>query len=241
MYRRSATSAQCGSALVESAVALGIVLFAGLAALEFAHWQLMRHLAQVALTEAARAGAAGHLRPGLMAQAFEAGMAPRYAAPDGGSRQRLRAAWKRTQARSGLPAWRLWVLQPDRAAYADFGQRGLLLPEDAREQRAIRNDYQAEQHAGYTARWPQGRGPRSGLTIFEANSLRLRLVYVVEPLVPALRPLLRTLAAGAADACARRILAAGALPLRLEMTMDMQSHALTWPADQGVSPAERTC
>jgi hypothetical protein len=234
-------SRQRGSALVESAAALAVVLFAGLAALEFAHWQLTRHLALVALTEAARAGAAGHLRPGSMAQAFETAMAPRYAAPDGGSRQRLRAAWSRTQARTGLPAWRIWVLQPDQAAYADFGQRGLPLPVDARGRLAIRNDYQAEQHADRAARWPQGRGPRSGLTIFEANMLRLRLVYVVEPLVPALRPLLRGLAAGAADACARQILAAGALPLKLEMTMDMQSHALSWPADHGVLPAGYAC
>jgi hypothetical protein len=232
---------QRGGALVESAVALALVLFAGLAALEFAHWQLTRHLALVALTEAARAGAAAHLRPAVMAQAFEAGMAPRYAAPDGGSRRRLRVAWSRTQARTGLPAWRIWVLQPDQAAHADFGQRGLPLPGDARGRAAIRNDYQAEQHAGHAARWPQGRGPRSGLTIFEANMLRLRLVYVVEPLVPALRPLLRALAAGAAEPCARRILAAGALPLKLEMAMDMQSHALAWPADHGVLPANHTC
>jgi len=232
---------QRGSALVESTVALALVLFAGLAALEFAHWQLTRHLALVALTEAARAGAAGHLRPGPMAQAFEAGMAPRHAAPEGGSRQRLRAAWGRVQARTGLPAWRIWVLRPDQAAYADFGQRGLPLPGDARGRAAIRNDYQAEQHADHAARWPQGRGPRSGLTIYEANMLRLRLVYVVEPLVPALRPLLRGLAAGAADICSRRILAAGALPLKLEMIMDMQSHALSWPADHGVLPANHTC
>jgi hypothetical protein len=232
---------QRGGALVESAVALALVLFAGLAALEFAHWQLTRHLALVALTEAARAGAADHLRPASMAQAFEIGMAPRHAAPDGGSRQRLRAAWNRVQARTELPAWRIWVLQPDQAAHADFGQRGLPLPGDARGRAAIRNDYQAEQHADYAARWPGGRGPRSGLTIHEANMLRLRLVYVVEPLAPVLRPLLRGLAAGAADACSRRVLAAGALPLTLELTMDMQSHALAWPADHGVLPANHTC
>lgn len=241
MCRLNAYLNQRGSALVESAMALGVVLFAGLAALEFAHWQLMRHLAQVALTEAARAAATGHLRPSLVAQAFESGMAPRYAAPDGGSRQRLRAAWSRAQARTGLPAWRIWVLQPSQAAYADFGQPGLRLPDDVRGRTAIRNDYQAEQHADYAGRWPQGRGPRSGLTIFEANSLRLRLVYVVEPLVPALRPVLRGLASGAADACARQILAAGALPLRLEMTMDMQSHPLSWPAEHGVLPVSHAC
>ncbi|MGN6579417.1 MAG: TadE/TadG family type IV pilus assembly protein [Bordetella sp.] len=232
---------QRGSALVESAVALALVLFAGMAALEFAHWQLTRHLALVALTEAARAGAAAHLRPEPMAQAFEAGMAPRYAAPDGGSRRRLRAAWDRLQARTGLPVWRIWVLQPDQAAHADFGQPGLRLPDDARGRPAIRNDYQAEQHADHAARWPQGRGLRSGLTIYEANVLRLRLIYVVEPLVPALRPLLRALAAGSADACGRRILAAGALPIALELTMDMQSHALPWPAGHGVLPANHTC
>ncbi|HEY0295703.1 MAG TPA: TadE family protein [Bordetella sp.] len=232
---------QHGSALVESAVALGVVLFAGLLALEFAHWQLMRHLAQVALTEAARAGATGHGRPSLMAQAFEAGMAPRYAAPDGGSRQRLRAAWARTAARTGLPAWRIWVLQPDAAAHADFGQTGLPLPDDSRGQPAIRNDYQAEQHARYAARWPQGRGPRSGLTIFEANMLHLRLLYLVDPLVPALRPLLRSLASGATDACTRQALAAGALPLRLDLLMDMQSHPVNWPAGHGVLVSDYMC
>ena len=238
---RRVLSFQRGSALVESAVALGLVLFAGLAALEFTHWQLMRHLAQVALTEAARAGAAGHLRPDLMARDFEAGMAPRYAAPGGDSRQRLRAAWARTQARTGLPAWRVWVLQPDQPAYADFGQRGLPLPDDLRGRPAIRNDYQAEQHAGHVARWPQGRGPRSRLTIYEANTLRLRLVYMVEPLLPALRPLLRGLAPAVADACTRQILAAGALPLSLDLAMDMQSHPVRWPAGNGILPADQAC
>jgi hypothetical protein len=176
-----------------------------------------------------------------MAQAFEAGLAPRYAASNGESTQRLRAAWARLQARTGLPAWRIWVLQPDTAAYTDFGQRDLPLPGDARERPAIRNDYQAEQQARFAAQWPQGRGPRSGLTIHEANMLRVRLLYMVEPLALPLRPLLRMLAAGAADSCTRQALAAGVLPLNIEMTMDMQSHPVHWPAGNGFFSADYTC
>lgn len=239
--RRVRFSFQLGSALVESAMAVGAVLFAGLLAIECMHWQMMRHLVEVALTEAARAGATGHIRPALMAQAFEAGLAPRYAAPDGASRQRLRGAWARLQARAGLPAWRIWVLRPDAAAYADFGQRGLALPDDARERPAIRNDYQAEQQARLAAQWPQGRGPRSGLTIHEANMLRVRLLYPVEPLALPLRALLRMLAVGAADSCTRQVLAAGLLPLSIEMTMDMQSHPVHWPAGNGFFTASYTC
>jgi len=215
--------------MAESAVALGMVLLLGLACIEAMHWQLMRQLAYVALTEAARAGAVGQGRPRRIAQAFEDAMLPRYAAAGGPdeARLRLRAAWQRTRERTGLAPWHIAVLQPRAAAFDDFAQPGLR----ADRLHAIRNDYQAEQHAGHRARgWTDGLGPRSGLTIFEANLLRVRLRYLVEPLAPPLRPLLRAMAGlGIADGCAARALAAGALPLRLELAMDMQSHPVQWP------------
>jgi hypothetical protein len=214
----SARAKQRGAALVESAVALGLVLFTGLAALEAMHWQMARQLAYVALTEAARAGAVAHARPEPMAQAFEAALLPRPA---------------------GRAAWRIGILQPGPQAYADFAETGLDLPAGAGP--AIRNDYQAEQHAARRARWLQGKGPRSGLDIFQANRLRLGLLYRVPPWSPPLGAALRALSGLAADACARRVMAAGLLPLRIELEIDMQSHPARWPARGNVAPGAPAC
>lgn len=241
--------------MAEAAVALGLTLFAGLAALEAMHWQAMRQLAYVALIEAARAGAAGHAHPALMARAFEAALLPRYASPgDAGQHQAralLRAAHDRAASRAGMPAWRIWVLQPGPGAHADFGQQGLATQPDARRMAAlpgalpagsIRNDYQAEQHAANLARgWPGGRGPRSGLDIYEANLLRVRLLYLVEPWSPLLQPVLRALSGLATSTCAARVLAQGMLPLQLDLEMDMQSHAARWPAQAQVGPGPEDC
>ncbi|WP_144638780.1 TadE/TadG family type IV pilus assembly protein [Bordetella genomosp. 13] len=228
---------QRGAALVESAAALGAVLLVALAAIEAMHWQLMRQLAYVALTEAARAGATGNARPALIAQSFEAALLPRYASP-GGSLEAtlmLHAAQARTAQRTGMPAWHIAVLRPGAAAYADFAHPGLRVPA-APGLPAVRNEYQAEQHAAYLSKWPDGKGPRSGLTIFQANTLRLRLRYLVEPITPVGQLATRMLAAlpGAGGGCAVRALSAGVLPLDMTLTMDMQSHPVQWPA--GVHP-----
>lgn len=226
---------QRGAALAESAAALGVVLLMGLAAMEAMHWQLMRQLAYVALSEAARAGATGHAHPSVIAQAFEAALVPRYASPGGAgdAMQTLRAALARTAARAGMAPWRIVVARPGAQAYADFAQRGLKLPGAAAALPAIRNEYQAEQHAGNIARGlPDGKGPRSGLTIFQANTLQLRLRYLLEPLSAPARLLLQALAGSTGPdggLCARRAWAAGVLPLRIELTMDMQSHPVLWP------------
>ncbi len=228
-----------GSALVEAAAGLAAVMLAGLVLIEACHWQLMRQLAYVALLEAARAGATAHAHPRAMAAAFETALLPRYAAPDHTARQRLQAALARAALRSGMPAWHIQVLSPDAAAYADFSQPGLQI-QGASGLPAIRNDRQAEQHARHLARgWPGGRGPRSGLSLHEANLLRLRLRYLVEPLAPPTALLLRAAAwASAWPGCSRDALAAGMLPLRLDLTMDMQSHPVLWP-DEGNAGVSR--
>ncbi|WP_050833570.1 hypothetical protein, partial [Bordetella pertussis] len=144
---------------------------------------------------------------------------------------RQQHAWNRQQARTGLPAWRIAILQPGPTAFANHGvaNRGLRRPP------RIRNDYQAEQHAQRLAQgWPGGAGPRSGLDIFQANTLRLRLVYRLAPLSPWLGALLRASAA-LAQACARPAWRQGLLPIRLELEMDMQSDPALWPARPDVS------
>jgi hypothetical protein len=52
----------------------------------------------------------------------------------------------------------------------------------------IRHDHVAQQHNDYRARgWPDGRGPRSGKTIFEANTLAVEVVASMQTRNPWLR------------------------------------------------------
>ncbi|CFM12251.1 tight adherance protein E [Bordetella pertussis] len=179
-----------------------LLLAASIATVETMYWHQMRHLAYLALIEAARAGATSHGEPGAIARAFARAMRARHAAG-----------------------------QPGQTAFANHGvaNRGLRRPP------RIRNDYQAEQHAQRLAQgWPGGAGPRSGLDIFQANTLRLRLVYRLAPLSPWLGALLRASAA-LAQACARPAWRQGLLPIRLELEMDMQSDPALWPARPDVS------
>lgn len=139
-----------------------LLLAASIATVETMYWHQMRHLAYLALIEAARAGATSHGEPGAIARAFARAMRARHAAGQPGqAATRQQHAWNRQQARTGLPAWRIAILQPGPTAFANHGvaNRGLRRPP------RIRNDYQAEQHAQRLAQgWPGGAGPRSGLT-----------------------------------------------------------------------------
>lgn len=52
----------------------------------------------------------------------------------------------------------------------------------------IRHDHLAQQHKDYIARgWQHGRGPRSGRTIFEANTLRLEVTATTHARNPWIR------------------------------------------------------
>ncbi|WP_454690986.1 TadE/TadG family type IV pilus assembly protein [Achromobacter aloeverae] len=220
LFRLPGPAAQRGAALAGFVVSLPVLLLAGLAVIEAAYWHITRQVLDVALLEAARAGATAHGRPQAMATAFEAALRP---LPTG------RARWRRIHDDSGAPAWRIDILAPPAAAYADFGVRGLAVPHGAGTT-AIRNDYQAEEHARRRAKgWPEGRGPASGMTIFEANVLRLRLSYQLPPLTPIVRALLRALAPAGDDALRASAARAGNVLIVHEMALEMQSHPAAWP------------
>lgn len=187
----------------------------------------------VALLEAARAGAVTHAHRGQMAGAFQHGLLPLFTPP--GRHQdayaRMRAQFADVQRATGLLPWRIDILRPGSASFADHADPRVRVP-GAPGRAAIRNDYQGEQHERQMARgWPDGRGPRSGETIFDANTLHLRLTYLHTPRTPPLRAVLRALAwmaAGSGGAYHRRAWRAGSLPIVLEVEMPMQSHPVQW-------------
>ncbi len=203
---------------------------AGLSSVEIAHWFFVKQAVSLALLEAARAGITQHAKPQAMEAAFEKALLPLHpASPGQSAEQKLQAALRKRSQGIGGPPWRIEILQPGPAAFADFG--GTRLPVSARHGlAAIDNHYQAEQHQRHLERgWPQGRGPASGATIYEANTLALRLTYLYEPALPGLKGLIRQLASGT-EVYGAHAMSRGYLPMRQEIRLTMQTHALQWPA-----------
>jgi len=229
---------QRGASMVEFVLVALPLLLAGLLVVEIGYALMARQVLRLALHEAARAGVVRHGEPRVIATAFEAALTPLFvpAGSYGSPQARMRASHARVQRRvqhnAGLPLWRLDMLGPSATAHQDFGR-----PDNRYGARlAIGNDYLAEQHARALQRWPQGAGPQSGLTIFDANVLHLRLTYLREPLTPLTGALLKVASMAASDA-ARPALAAGLLPLTLEARMTMQSDPVAWPTRVVVSAA----
>lgn len=221
---------QRGAAAIEFAVAGAMVLLLGLLGVEAARWQAVRHMAHVALMEAARAGATAHGEPIRIRDAFLQGLLPLHASAQGeaGAWRQLTRMHAQHTASTGLTPWRIEVLRPDARAFREHGRAGLNVPA-ALGRRAIDNDYQDLQHA---RRPPRPGGP----TIFDANTLALRLTYLHKPWIAPVRAVLATLGRNDASyaGLARQH---GLLPIQIELEIEMHSHPVDWTGS-GRYPAE---
>ncbi|MEQ4619112.1 MAG: TadE/TadG family type IV pilus assembly protein [Corticimicrobacter sp.] len=176
-----------GAGTLEFTLAALPLLGMGMLVAETAHWHQQRLLLRHALHESARAGSTAAASPETIRAAFLASLPTPL-------RQHMATA---TQ-------WQLQVLSPSSDSHADFSQHD---PVQAHTP-VIRHDYQQEQHHTRLAQgWPDGRGPHSGQTIFEANTLHLALDYPHRPWLPGLP----------------------AVPIHVEVRVGMQSHARHWP------------
>ncbi len=212
---------QRGAAAIEFAVAGAVVLLLGLLAIETARWQGVRQMAYLALMEAGRAGATGHGDPARMRMAFLQALLPQYDDAQGqaGARRRQEDEQAELAAISGTHPWRIEVLLPDEQSFREHARPDLKVPA-ASGLRAIDNGYQDLQHA----RRPPQPG---GQTIFQANTLKLRLTYLHKPLLPPLRALLAALGSDRGS-FAGNAQTRGLLPLRMELETEMHSHPVDW-------------
>ncbi len=212
------------------AVALAPILLLGLGCLEVAHWLFLKQAISLALVEAGRAAITQHASPAVIETAFEHALQPLYPpTAHATAAQRVQQALRDRQARQpGVPPWQIQILSPGSDAFIDFAQPGLNVP-GAASLPAIDNDYQALQHQRHQGHMgTEGRGTASGLTIFQANALVLRLTYPHQPLVPGIGGLLRVIAA-TSKGYRKIALAAGYLPIQQEIVLTMQSHPVLWP------------
>ena len=222
---------QTGISLIEFSIVAIPLLLVGLGSVEIAQWFFVKQAVSLALTEAARAGITRHASPDAIETAFELGLLPLYpptAAQT--SQQRLQQALaRRSDAARHLPPWQIEILSPTERAFQDFNDPQLAIGKE-RGLAAINNNYQAEQDQRYRARgWADGLGPVSNQSIYQANTLILKVTYLHEPMVPGLKSLIRLLPIGSNSYAQHAMASSGYLPVQQEIQLTMQSHALNWP------------
>ena len=223
---------QRGAAIVETCLVLIPLMLTAALALEISHSQQVRHVALLALYEAARAGSVAGANQQIVNQTFKQAILPSYAAR--GIHQspadRLESHAKKILRVTGLRRWEIDVMNPNISVFKDFSHTEL---SKKLGRAALRNDYLVEQHQHNIRRgWPEGRGPISRQTIFEANTLRLHLSLIYRPLVPGTGMILKILSRTRAD---RTGIAwsKGYLVANLTTEVMMQSHAQQWETIQG--------
>lgn len=213
-----------GAAIVEFIIVAFPLLLGSMLIVEVARWQNARAVCHLALLEAARAGSTDHLRPNVITSAFEEAMQPLFV-PAGrfpNATARMQDAWHAIALQSQSPAWRIEVLDPSPQAFARHANPQVRV-KGAGQHRVVRNDYQAEAHERAGAGM-SGDGP----TIFDANTLRLKLTYLHRPLFPPVRALLRALGNPNGDYGEQAMARAGLLPIAIELAIEMQSHPVQW-------------
>jgi len=218
-----------GQGTVEFLLAAVPVLLLGLGSIEAIHWYFVRQAASLALVQAARAAVTQQADPAVLDQAFAKAMLPLHAGPSSAESQaRLQRAIERRMQATALPAWRIRILSPSTATFHDFASSDPELPRHGSLQ-VLDNDYLHEQHQQRLAQGlAKGRGPLSGQTTLEANTLALRLTWLHEPLLPGVRNLLRQLAPSDTRYGSLAMARGGYLPIHREVALVMQSHAMAW-------------
>lgn len=202
--------AAAGMAMVESLIALPVLLLTGLTLLQVALLAHARDALHLAVLEGARAGSVGHAEPRAVEAGLARGLAPLLAAGSGSddaARQLAHATARLDEAlRAGWTRWR--QLSPTRESFLDWGVVARAPDGLPRAEVEISVDHigteaalrtPATGTAGNVAGAPIGAA--SGQTLTDAALLRIELVHGVPAVVPlAGRLIAFTLAA--IDGCA---------------------------------------
>lgn len=236
-HKRAAIPAfprQYGQGSVEFALASVPIMLLALGGIEATHWFWVQQTVSQALLQAARAGITSHAKPAEIGQAFDQSMQllfPPRQNQESTHRQKLRY----DQHIGALGSrWHMQIASPSAEHFARHADTTLAIAQQT-GYAAIRNSYQLEQHRAAESLQPSSKG----MTIFDANTLTLRVTYPHSPLLPSLRALFMHLG-NASGTVAQRTLAAGYLPIVQQLSLPMQSHPVQWPisAATGFFPAD---
>lgn len=201
-----------GMAIVESLIALPILLAVIFGIIQFALIYEAKATLNHAALLAARAGAVAHAQPAAITSGLARGLVPLYS-PD-----RTTAGYAATLGRVAADIAtdaRVRILNPTQEAFADFSE----------EVDGVREIPNARLHARSTS-----IGPQSGLNIQDANLLRVQITYGYELKVPLInwflsRALLAFRGASGYDAFEEQLLRRTRLPIIATATVRMHTPA----------------
>lgn len=228
--RRPPPACQTGSASIEFSLIAIPILLAGLGSIEIARWLFIKQAISLALLEAARAGATQHASPHAIASAFEKALAPLFPpTARQSSAQRVQSGLIGRETEIGLPGWQIEIIEPSAKTFRDFSDPTLPISRQT-GLAAINNHYQMEQDRALRAKGrPNGLGPESGHTIYQANTLVLKATYLQTPLVPGVKGLIRALSRQTDGYASQAMARGGYLPITQKIAVTMQSHPVQWP------------
>ena len=201
--------------MIEFLLVVGPLLLTAMGGIEISHLMFIRQAINVALMEAGRAGSTLNAHPAYIATAFEHALEPLYPPTrTETSEQRVRKAMARHRENYREQPWHIQLITPHSTAFADFSTSDQTV-KHASGFTTIDNSYQLEHHQAHISKgWSEGMGPISGQTIFEANTLSLRLTWQYQPLLPGLGMII-----------------GNTLSLEEDVILTMQSHPVLWPDD----------
>ena len=197
-----------------------LILLLGLGGMEIAYWMYVRQAVSLALLQAARTGSTEHASPQSIAQSFEDSLLVLHASAGKNAPKRLATSLQTTREQTGGAPWRIEILSPTPADFRIHGSSSLPLSRQT-GMPAINNDYQHEQHL-------RNAGAPGAGSIYQANTLGLRLIYLHRPLLPGIGLLLQSIQAGT-DSYASQAMRHGLLPMMRYLQLGMESHPLQWP------------
>lgn len=215
--------------MVEFCVVAVPILLLGVGCIEISQWFFARQAVSLALLQAGRAAIVDHGNPSVIVNAFEHALLPLFpGTANRTSPQALQRALDERERDTQSAPWQVEVLSPSLQAFDDFadpavsiaGHEGLAV---------INNNYLHEQHERQLAMGrADGKGPRSRVSIFQANTLVLRVSYLHKPVVPGISAMLRSVG-NFNGSYRQRALAHGYMPIVQEIALLMQSHPANWP------------
>jgi hypothetical protein len=219
---------QKGAALMELVVVAPLVLLMAMAGVQFAMLQQARLNLDYAAYEAVRAGARKNASPSSIRDAWYRALVPMLvstrslaglklpADPLAAGKEAREAAIRMEQ-----PYLKMEILNPSKLAFDDFADPALQKIIRTGGARVIAND-------GLETR-PDTVGSRSGVSIQDANVLKLRITYGYQPRIPLVRKLFTAsmaLARGGGDPFRTAMLEEGRIPIVVDAVMPMISPAI---------------
>ena len=205
-----------GAAVVEFLVALPALLLVGLGGWQAALMYNAKTTLGYATFEAARVGAVSHAQGGAMRRELGVRLAPLYGG-DGSARKAMAALTRASLDVQDSRHARIDIINPTKEAFDDFGTE-IVDPRTGEIRRGIPNS-----HLRYRSRTV---GKNSGVTIQDANLLKIKATYGYKLTVPLMSRVIPAVM-GRLDPANRAFYDAGRIPLTAVATVRMQSDA--WP------------